>query len=182
MYSRRVELAVQELRGKYFLCMCRSGDRNRLRNLLTTNSPSSEAEHCHGIPHLETLLVVMKLTSVEARSVIGYLSPNCSERGYRVDRFSCTKIKSACYWFMSFYDKRNFGRAFRYFCHLLVVSTRAIACTVVLGEWGGEIIIIIRRLKLSRDFHIISISSVLLKMQAAFRAKIVVLGKLNAIS
>lgn len=58
-----------------------------------------------------------------------------------------------------------------------VVSTRAIACTVVLGEWGGEIIIIIRRLKLSRHFHIISISSVLLKMQSAFRAKIVVLGK-----
>ena len=78
---------------------------------------------------------------------------------------------------MSFYDKRNLGRAFSYLCHLLVVSTRAIACTVVLGEWGGEIIIIIRRLKLSRHFHIISISSALLKMQAAFRAKIVVLGK-----
>lgn len=58
-----------------------------------------------------------------------------------------------------------------------MVSTRAIACTVVLGEWGGEIIIIIRRLKLSWHFHIISMSSVLLKMQAAFRAKIVVLGK-----
>ena len=78
---------------------------------------------------------------------------------------------------MSFYDKRNLGRAFSYLCHLLVVSTRAIACTVVLGEWGREIIIINRRLKLSRHFHIISISSVLLKMQAAFRAKIVVLGK-----
>lgn len=38
-----------------------TADRNRLRNLLITNSPSSVDEHCQGIPHFETLLIFQLL-------------------------------------------------------------------------------------------------------------------------
>lgn len=158
------------------MCMFRRADRNRLRNLLIANSPSSVDEHCHGIPHLETLLVVenswvwvqntrSKLcrdypwwsneSDVSWSAICDWLfAPYYAVKGV-TELIILYKDKwSVFYWFMSFYDKRNLGRAFWYSGHLLAVSTRAIACTVVLEEWVGKIIII-RRLKLIWHFHII---------------------------
>ena len=94
--------------------MFRRADRNRLRNLLITYSPSSVDEHSHGIPHLETLLIFQLLvvescwvwvqntrsklcresneTDVSwSATVIGYLRPNMQWKGLQSWSF-CTKI------------------------------------------------------------------------------------------